>query len=66
MRPWGFARGEIFIVTRKRQTAAFEWRTVKQPPSKQSVHIEEKRPNPESIQWDRGLGVSAFREEIGN
>ena len=21
---------------------------------------------PEPIQWDRGLGVSAFREQIGN
>ena len=43
-RPWGFARGEIFIVIRKRQTAAFKWRTVKEPPSKQSRSYRRKTP----------------------
>ena len=60
--------GGIFIVTRKRQTAAFEWLAVKDTSAKTKPLIskENAQNRPETIQRETVLGVSAFREQIGN
>ena len=57
-----------FFVTRKRQTAAFEWRTVKDTAvkTKPLISKENAQNRPETIQRETVLGVSAFREQIGN
>ena len=57
-----------FFVTRKRQTAAFEWLAVKDTAAKTKPLIskENAQNRPETIQRGQVLGVSAFREQIGN
>ena len=57
-----------FFVTRKRQTAAFEWWTVENTAAKARPLIskENAQNRPENIQWETVLGVFAFREQIGN
>ena len=57
-----------FFVTRKRQTAAFERLAVKDTAAKTKPLIskENAQNRPETIQRDQVLGVSAFREQIGN
>ena len=57
-----------FFVTRKRQTAAFERLVVKNtdPKTKPLISKENAQNRPETIQRGQVLGVSAFREQIGN
>ena len=57
-----------FFVTRKRQTAAFEWLAVKDTAAKTKPLIskENAQNRPETIQRETVLGISAFREQIGN
>lgn len=57
-----------FFVTRKRQTAAFERLAVKNtdPKTKPLISKENAQNHPETIQRGQVLGVSAFREQIGN
>ena len=57
-----------FFVTRKRQTAVFEMTDGKDTAAKAKPLIskENAQNRPETIQRETVLGVSAFREQIGN
>ena len=57
-----------FFVARKRQTAAFDWLAVKDTAvkTKPLISKENAKNRPETIQRGQVLGVSAFREQIGN
>ena len=57
-----------FFITRKRQTAAFEWLAVKDTAAKTKPLIskENAQNRPETIQRETVLGISAFREQIGS